>query len=199
MRTENYPSCYINPPEAHKPHVDYKQFHSERGERFHYEPNEIGFKFSKKREPIQYKKDICVTIVNKDIFIPSDLTDLVQEINDSKYILDLQENWDENGALPISPKVYLKAIVFLTTYAKQIFNIHKTIIQSPEINPCPDGSIDLSWRTDLVRLLINFRIKDDQVTAVFYRDHYNNQNSNKGSLTLDTIDESFFVWMKLLK
>ena len=38
---------------------------------------------------------------------------LMQEIQNSKYILKLAANWDEEGALPVAPLIYETAIRFL--------------------------------------------------------------------------------------
>ena len=121
---------------------------------------------------------------------------LVQEIEASKFILNLNENWDENGALPISPILYETAICFLQNYATFISKKYKTVIETPSINPVKNGSIDLEWHTSNVQLLINIR---DTQNAYFYGDYYNNDSPIKGSVSVKTVEPFFAAWMLKLR
>ena len=123
------------------------------------------------------------------------LQTLKQEIQNSKYILKLTNNWDENGALPISPMIYDSAIRFLQNYTLFIFKKYKTIIETPSINPVNNGSIDLEWHTPNARLLVNIR---DTQNAYYYGDQHKNINSIKGSISFETIENFFAVWMTKL-
>ncbi len=123
------------------------------------------------------------------------LKSLKQEILKSKYILKLANNWDEEGALPISSRIYETAIHFLQNYTLFIFETYKTIIETPSINPVKNGSIDLEWHTPNARLLINIR---DTQNAYYYGDQHKNINSIKGNVSTQTVENFFAVWMTKL-
>ncbi len=183
-----------------------------------YGRNEIGFTLSEKRkdrhkseaddkdlvkivEDIAFFSDeyLTINIQGKKFLLHCELEDIFEEIIHSHYLLDLEDDWDNMGAAAIKFDTYISAINFLIRYSNTLVDLHSTVITSPEINPCFDGSIDLSWKTDKVRLLINFKMVENSVRAIYYRDFYDNKNSSKGSLPLDELNESFLVWMKALK
>ena len=120
---------------------------------------------------------------------------LTKEIQDSQYILNLKPNWDEDGALPVSPLIYETSIAFLKNYAVFIAKKYKKTLETPSINPVKNGSIDLEWHTPNARLLINIR---DAENAYYYGDQHKNTNSIKGSVTTQTVENFFAVWMTKL-
>ena len=127
---------------------------------------------------------------------PIGLRLLVQAVEASKHILNLADNWDEDGALPISPLIHETATRFLQNYAFFIFKKYKVVIETPAINPVKNGSIDLEWHTPTVQLLINIR---DTQNAYFYGDYYNNINPVKGSVSTQKIEPFFATWMLKLR
>ena len=120
---------------------------------------------------------------------------LKEEILKSKYILKLENNWDEDGALPVSPTIYETAIHFLQNYTMFIFETYKMIVETPSINPVKNGSIDLEWHTPNAQLLINIR---DTQNAYYYGDQNNNINAIKGNVSTQTVEIFFAVWMTKL-
>jgi len=128
------------------------------------------------------------------------MADLVEEINDSKKILLLEDNWDYLGASSISQDLYMETIRFLLMYSMYIYeNYQKTVIQSPEINPCSNGTIDLSWRTQKARMLINVKKKGDVFLASFYGYYTENRLPQEGFIDMNKVDQSRALWMKELK
>lgn len=123
--------------------------------------------------------------------------EISKAIVESKSLLGLEESWDDDGALPISKHIWEKAMNFLKNYSQYILQIKDVNIQAPQINPCRDGSIDLSWRTSKARMLINFK-NDESGLAQYYGDYYNNINSIKGFVQTDEIQEFLATWMKIL-
>ena len=107
----------------------------------------------------------------------------------------LPTNWDEEGALPVSPLIYDAAIQFLQQYALFIFDNYKVIVETPSINPVKNGSIDLEWQTPNARLLINIR---DTQNAYYYGDQHKNINSIKGNVNIQTVENFLAVWMTKL-
>jgi hypothetical protein len=124
--------------------------------------------------------------------------ELETAIEEAKYIISLPDNWDEEGAVPISQLIFDKAVEFLRYYSRYLYIGFGFELPIPEINPCKDGSIDLSWRTAHARMLINIRMQDELPHAFFYGDRYNNKMPIKGNVPLKEFSESLAVWMKYL-
>jgi hypothetical protein len=82
--------------------------------------------------------------------------------------MELPVGWDGENALPITNEIDTKAIDFIKA------NCVNHML--PDINPCCDNTIDLSWRTENVRLLIN--IASDKIS--YYGDLYNDVDQIKG-------------------
>jgi hypothetical protein len=131
----------------------------------------------------------------KALVLPRSLKHIKASIDSSRFILELTDNWDENGALKVSKDVYFTASTFLKKYGLYILNDLETIISAPEINPVKDGSIDLEWHTPHARMLINVRNNGE---IAYYGDNNADLNSIKGKIMADTIQKFLAVWMTKL-
>lgn len=99
--------------------------------------------------------------------LPFTLRALYYEIEKSKYILNLEDGWDDDGAISYKKETWIKAILFLCDYAQSIYNNLNTIISIPKIYHGPDGSIDLLWENNDFSLLLNIPDADNNL-ATFY-------------------------------
>lgn len=147
-------------------------------------------------EALQVEK--ILEIGDENISLPFQLNEIAEEIESSEFILDLKDDWDNQGGLPVKREVYFASIKFLIQYSRFLFE-KGVVIDAPEIDPCTDGSVDLSWRTANARLLINFRKTDKGLLAYFYGDLYQNEAPTKGNVPVEMFSESLAVWMKNLK
>ena len=96
---------------------------------------------------------------------------LMQVIEESKGILDLEEDWDGAGAQPIKQLTWERAVEFLIGYATHIWKRLQVIMPNPEIGPGPKGDIDIHWKIDEFELLINIP-SDVNEKLKFYGDDY---------------------------
>ena len=146
-------------------------------------------------EPSEYILDV----LNEKISIPIALDKIKDEIELSKSLLLLEKDWDSEGAVKIDINIFLSSIKFLVEYSNYIYRNRGLVIASPEINPCINGTIDLSWRTSKVRLLINIRFSElKAMSAYYYGDFYNNMSPIKGSISVNEFSEFLAIWMKNL-
>jgi hypothetical protein len=127
--------------------------------------------------------------------IPQKLKHIELSINNAQSILNLAENWDDEGALKVSKNVHSSAILFLKKYALFLLNDLKTVISAPDINPVKDGSIDLEWHTPNARMLINV---NNSGKIGYYGDNFNDLNSIKGKVAADSVQTFLAVWMTKL-
>lgn len=132
--------------------------------------------------------------------IPSELQGIASFIHSSRAILELEEDWNDDGALRIDKQTWITACKAIVEYSKAVWECHSVVIPLPEMNPCPDGSIDLVWRKPNVRLLINIKVPSSKIAASGYGDLMNNDQPIKivipknKSLVLDHVA----YWMKNL-
>lgn len=132
----------------------------------------------------------------RDYELPFRLTPLAKEIEESRYIYSLPECWDEEKAKQISQSLWNISISFLLDYAMSLFSHFDVILETPEINPVPNGTIDFSWRTKLARMLINVRMEGNEYLAYYYGDLYQDRFPIKGSVPTDIVTSHLMQWMK---
>jgi hypothetical protein len=80
---------------------------------------------------------------------------LEDEIARSREMLQLPQDWDDQGAVRIDESTWSRAISFLRSSAQTLRRIHGVAMPVPQISPSPDGSIDILWRNPTFELLIN--------------------------------------------
>ncbi len=106
-------------------------------------------------------------------FLPLELSFLFKTMDKSQYILELEDDWDDAGGEKYEETTWKNAMLFLTRYAKNLFNDFNIIINSPKIYHGPKGSIDILWEPSAYRLVINIPKEGDK--AMFYADDYKDQ------------------------
>ncbi|MEX0966749.1 MAG: hypothetical protein WD077_05890 [Bacteroidia bacterium] len=144
------------------------------------------------------ENEIILELIDVKVNIDFRFSEIADEIEASKYILELEQGWDGENAEIIKSEIWKAATKFLINAALEINKEYSVIIQTPEINPVKDGSIDLSWRTEKARMLINVRERAGEMVANYYGDFYNNEKPRKGSDSLDSNIEDLVVWMRNL-
>lgn len=124
------------------------------------------------------------------------LTPMLEAIKDASSITELPESWDENGALPIAKETWSKTTTMLLAYASHFAEHYDQSLPVPQIDPVPDGSIDLFWKESKAQLLIN--VPPGVAAAGYYGDIYNEDDKIKGKLPVAGVKEYLAVWMKNL-
>jgi hypothetical protein len=142
---------------------------------------------------------IDLEILNVSYSLPAQLAHIALSIEESKAILLLEDDWNLLGATKVNEDVWSLAVSFLVNYALYTFENFGVIIGSPEINPCPNGAIDLAWKTTHARLLVNFKQSEIGITGSYYGDLYHNEQAIKNIIKQeDEIIEHLAFWMKNL-
>lgn len=143
--------------------------------------------------------DITIKVQNLKLKLPNALKTLADEIEKSIYLLDLEKDWDDEGGLPIKFETWKRAISFVVDYAIWLYNAQQHfVIEPPQINSGPGTSIDLLWRNDKYRLLVNIS-EDSEKPIEYYGDNNLGENSIKGKLKPGFVQEFFALWVKNLK
>jgi hypothetical protein len=114
-----------------------------------------------------------------------------EAIEKSKYLLDLKENWDDNGAVGYDFDVWQKAVLFVSKLATRIYKSYGQIIKTPRIYHGPNGSIDIYWENESFNLLINI---PKTGLGIFYGDNYKD-NKSEGSFDPALINPNIFPFL----
>jgi hypothetical protein len=109
--------------------------------------------------------------------VPKALSSIFEAIEKSKYILELPENWDGEGAPSFDFDVWKKSVLFISKLSVKIFKNFGQIVKTPKIYHGPNGSLDIYWENESFNLLINI---PKTGVATFYGDNYQN-NKIEGS------------------
>jgi hypothetical protein len=129
--------------------------------------------------------------------IPIELADVIEAIEESKYILELEDDWDAEGSRSYQPLVWERVAIFLIKFYEKALESFNLILDTPRIYQAHEGSIDVLWHNDKYQLLVNFP-EDENSPASFYGDNFNTETI-KG--TFDPTEEScgllaFLIWAK---
>jgi hypothetical protein len=117
---------------------------------------------------LRYNKlPIEISIRGYKLKLSYKLKHIADAINDSKILLDLEEDWDEDGANATNFETYKNAINFLVNYSTHILNNFRLILKKPFIDITRDGSISIQWDTDKAVFLIIFK-KNKNEFAYYY-------------------------------
>ncbi len=68
---------------------------------------------------------------------------LLNEIELSRKILRLHNDWDDEGSVGYQKETWDRAVLFLSNSANFLWERHAMAIDSPSILPGPQGSIDI--------------------------------------------------------
>lgn len=129
----------------------------------------------------------------KDRTIPSNYHALLQAIEESRWILELEVDWDDKGSPGYSEATWSCAVGFLTRSARNLWEYSGICMDIPNIDPGPSGSIDLHWKTASYELLLN--VPSDTNTPVrYYGDNYGVRTA-KGSLDVSEPNYQLLTWL----
>lgn len=132
---------------------------------------------------------VCMRIENT--------TKLAQTIQSSRRILELKDDWDEEGSPGYSEETWRRAVEFLIVSRRRYWKETKKSILVPKISPGPYGSIDLHWKTPDRELLINIP-KSLEEPASYYGDDREDgtENAIRGkSLDTSQYERWIFDWL----
>jgi hypothetical protein len=119
---------------------------------------------------------------------------IANAIQSSLSILDLKEDWDEEGSPGYEEATWRRAAEFVKDVASAFHRRSGAWVDPPRILPGPDGSIDIHWKTSKRELLIN--IPDDREEPADYYGCGDPTDTIKGKLDTSLPNEWILMWLK---
>ena len=130
----------------------------------------------------------------RDETIPDTFSyEIEKVIESSKYILDLPENWDEEGSPAYTKETWERATQFIRKTSLLFKKKSGTWVKPPKITPGPDGSIDVRWKNPVRSLLVNF-----PADSAAHPDFYGSDKKSdiiKGTLNLSSQNHWLLQWL----
>ena len=118
---------------------------------------------------------------------------LAEALRASRRILDLPDDWDEEGSPSFRETTWQRATEFVKLAALAFQQRFGVWIEPPRILPGPEGSIDLHWRTAERELLINIPERAEE--AADYFGSGDAQDAVKGKLNTALPNEWILLWL----
>lgn len=87
---------------------------------------------------------------------------LAEAIHSSRGILELKDDWDEEGSPGYKESTWNRAAEFVKEVASAFHQRFGVRVDPPRILPGPEGSIDIHWKTPERELLINIPSDDEE-------------------------------------
>lgn len=99
--------------------------------------------------------------------LPAALSSIGQQVEQSRSMLSLEDNWDGEGSVGYNEETWQRAARVVVDSALRSWKTHRRVPPTPVISNGPDGSIDIVWRSSHRKLLLNVP-EDPQDVATFY-------------------------------
>lgn len=118
---------------------------------------------------------------------------LAEAIHASRSILDLEDDWDEEGSPGYKEATWNRAAEFVKDVALAFHQRSGVWVDPPRILPGPEGSIDIHWKTSKRELLINIPEHDEEPA-----DYYgcgDPKDTIKGKLDTSLPNEWILMWL----
>lgn len=149
--------------------------------------------------PSKALRELAGSIIKCRTFFPSGLVfSPLEEINEiikaSRVMLDLEQDWDGEGASPIAESTWERAAEFMRKTASTLWTVHGRRMESPSLVPVADGGIDLHWKLPNRELLISIPASANAL-ATYYGDDTRGWNIVEGKLDTHAPSQSLFVWL----
>jgi hypothetical protein len=129
------------------------------------------------------------------IEVPSALSDIADAIDKSRSILDLPDDWDDEGSPRYAPETWERAVRFVLKNTVNLWRSEQVRVPAPAIHNGPAGSIDLHWKTRGAELLINVPPSLPERPATYYGLNAETGLETKGHLETSAPSEWLLKWI----
>jgi hypothetical protein len=126
---------------------------------------------------------------------PANYDDIAAAIRKSREMLQWEDDWDGEGSPAYLEATWQRATNLLRTSVLELWDTQRKLAPTPRVTPGPNGSIDLYWRADNYKLLINIPVDSNEMA-----DYYGqNRHGEIIEGTLDTMTSAMWLLVWLTK
>lgn len=137
---------------------------------------------------------LCTAVErSQESILPPDLEHIEEAIRRSRLILEIEPDEDAGVPGPYGEAVLDRAAEFLRKHALWLWTSHGVVIDAPRLEPGPNGSIDIHWKTPCYELLVNIP-REPSALAGFYGDDYGSI-SIEGTLDPSASNRGLLMWL----
>jgi hypothetical protein len=126
--------------------------------------------------------------------LPAALRDLVATIEESRSLLELEDDWDGEGTRGYVEQTWQRVAAFLVRYATELWETHGVVADNVEVLPSSEGGLAIDWRTGNRELLITVP-EDPNHDATYYGDDGKSRHKIKGTLDTSSVDRWLVWWL----
>ncbi len=155
---------------------------------------------AKKETDIPYvvyeTRPIAINIKGNNFILLTELSHIASSIKKSETILELKEDWDEEGALPTNIETFVKAVKFIIDYSTFILKgKEKVVIDSPDIDILRDGAIIVNWETPVASFTIIFEKEPSEIYYYYAKEKQSLITLKYGININKEVNEYTTLWM----
>lgn len=129
-----------------------------------------------------------------DFELPAAIGHLSSDIERSRSLLELADDWDDAGSPAYTEETWRRAVDLMVRIATHTWEDHRVRVDSVDIVPGANGRIGLEWRAPGHELLINVPA-DPAEEAIYYGDDGNGGNRQKGSFRIERPNRWLSTWL----
>jgi hypothetical protein len=124
--------------------------------------------------------------------LPQELEPIADAIQKSRWMLELEDDWDGEGNPGYSEATWSRAVRFLLRNALSLWQERGVSVSAPAIHNGPEGNIDIYWETSKRSRLINVPAKSDEPASFYGHDAQGKEV--KGTLDLSDTNQWLMMW-----
>jgi len=127
----------------------------------------------------------------------TECTPLLEAVYSSVHLLELPEDFDQEGSPGYSAETWRRAIGFLLSLAGALHERDAIALPRPKILPAGAGSIDLHWKSSQYELLVNVPA-NPQLPVEYYGDNARGQMPIESHCPATAPDRKLVAWVSLV-
>jgi hypothetical protein len=126
--------------------------------------------------------------------VPAVLGAVAQALEASRSLLELESDWDGEGAAGFSEQTWRRAADFVARGTTQLLERNGIVTDDIEIMPATGGGLGIDWRTATRELLVTVPVELTK-DALFYGDDGAGRRKIKGTLDTSAPNRWLTEWL----
>lgn len=129
------------------------------------------------------------------VVVPNHLAHFVPAMERSRAMLDLEDDWDGEGSPGYAEETWRRAVGIALESAKHAPSAPQEPLPTPAFSKGPDGSVDVLWRANAKRVMINVPAEAGEPITYHGFDRDNARREIKGLLDPTDANGWIVAWL----